>query len=94
MVVTNTPAGGGVCSVGGTSRQYNFDYLTGGYVGNVQVPVGLSLGATISVGMAIVQLPSGALKDIITGADTSKTTSSVPPNSGASSLKRFSYRER
>ena len=94
VVVTNTPAGGGVCSVGGTSRQYNFDYLTGGYVGNIQTPVGLSLGGTISVGMAIVQLPSGALKDIITGADTSKTTSNVPPNSGASSLKRFSYRER
>src|SRR5262249_53053141 len=32
VVVTNTPAGGGTCSVGGTSRQYNFDYLTGGYI--------------------------------------------------------------
>jgi hypothetical protein len=44
--------------------------------------------------MAIVQLPSSALKDIITGADTSKSTVNVTPNSGVSSLKRFSYRER
>jgi type IV pilus assembly protein PilY1 len=94
VVVTNTPAAGGTCSVGGTSRQYNFDYLTGGYIGNTQTPVGLSLGGTIAVGMAIVQLPSSALKDIITGADTSKSTVNVTPNSGVSSLKRFSYRER
>jgi type IV pilus assembly protein PilY1 len=94
VVVTNTPAGGGSCAVGGSSRQYNFDYLTGGYIGNVQTPVGLSLGGTIAVGMAIVQLPSNALKDIITGADTSKTTTSVPPNFGFTTLKRFSYRER
>jgi type IV pilus assembly protein PilY1 len=94
VVVTNTPAGGGSCSVGGSSRQYNFDYLTGGYVGNIQTPVGLSLGGTIAVGMAIVQLPSSSLKDIITGADTSKTTSNVPSNFGTNSLKRFSYRER
>jgi type IV pilus assembly protein PilY1 len=94
VVVTNTPAGGGTCSVGGSSRQYNFDYLTGGYVGNTQTPVGLSLGGTIAVGMAIVQLPSSSLKDIITGADTSKTTSNVPSNFGTNSLKRFSYRER
>ena len=94
VLVTNTPAAGGSCSVGGSSRVYNFNYLTGSYIGNVQTPVGLSLGGTIAVGMAIVQLPSGALKDIITGADTSKTTVNVTPNVNASALKRFSYRER
>jgi len=94
VVATNTPAGGGTCSIGGSSRLYAFDYLTGGYIGNVQTVVGSFLGGTISVGMAIVQLPSSAIKDIITGADTSKTTTNVPPNSGGNSLKRFSYRER
>jgi type IV pilus assembly protein PilY1 len=94
VVVTNTPAGGGTCAIGGSSRQYNFDYLTGGYIGNVQTVVGSFLGGTISVGMAIVQLPSSSIKNIITAADTSKTTTNVPPNSGGTSLKRFSYRER
>ncbi len=94
VIVTNTPAGGGSCAVGGSSRQYNLDYLTGGYIGNVQIVVGNFLGGTIAVGMAIVQLQSSSIKDIITGADTSKTTTNVPPNSGNTSLKRFSYRER
>jgi hypothetical protein len=44
--------------------------------------------------MAIVQLPSGALKDIVTGADTSKTTTDVNVSGSAAGVKRFSYRER
>ena len=56
--------------------------------------VGRSLGGTIAVGMAIIQLPSGAIKDIITGADTSKTTVDVQINSAGGGVRRFSYRER
>jgi hypothetical protein len=44
--------------------------------------------------MAIIQLPSGAIKDIITGADTSKTTVDVQINTAGAGVKRFSYRER
>jgi type IV pilus assembly protein PilY1 len=94
-VVTNIPSSGGSCAVGGSSRAYDFDFRTGSAIatspGGV---VGSSLGATIAVGMAIVQLPSGAIKDIITGADTSKSTVNVQINTAGAGVKRFSYRER
>jgi hypothetical protein len=56
--------------------------------------VGSSLGGTITVGVAIVQLPSGAIKSINTGADTSKTTESVNTSASGAAVKRFSYRTR
>jgi type IV pilus assembly protein PilY1 len=93
-VVTNTPSAGGSCSVGGSSRDYDFDFRTGSSVATSGGLVGRLLGGTIAVGMAIVQLPSGAIKDIITGADTSKTTGNVQINAAASGVRRFSYRER
>ncbi|HYX65137.1 MAG TPA: PilC/PilY family type IV pilus protein, partial [Burkholderiales bacterium] len=94
-VVTNIPSGGGACSVGGSSRVYDFDFRSGSAVATaVNGVVGSSLGGTIAVGMAIVQLPSGDIKDIITGADTSKTTVNVQLGSGSSTMRRFSYRER
>lgn len=94
-LVTNIPASGGACAVGGTSMAYDFDFRSGSALqtalGGV---VGVSLGGTIAVGMAIVQLPSGAIKDIVTGADTSKTTVNVQIGAGGSTMRRFSYRER
>jgi type IV pilus assembly protein PilY1 len=93
-VATNTPAGGGACSIGGTSRVYDFDFRTGSAIVGSGGVVGRSLGATIAVGMAIVQLPSGAIKDIVTGADTTKTTVDVQIGSAGSGVRRFSYRER
>jgi type IV pilus assembly protein PilY1 len=94
-VVTNIPAGGGACAVGGSSRVYDFDFRTGSAIATAPGGVvGSSLGGTIAVGMAIVQLPSGAIKDIITGADTSKTTVNVQLGAGGSTMRRFSYRER
>jgi len=94
--VTNIPAvNAGACSVGGTSKIYGFDFRNGTAVASAAGGVvGRSLGGTIAVGMAIVQLPSGAIKDIVTGADTSKTTVDVQINTAASGMKRFSYRER
>jgi hypothetical protein len=81
--------------VGGSSRVYDFDFRSGSAVATaVNGVVGSSLGGTIAVGMAIVQLPSGDIKDIITGADTSKTTVNVQLGSGSSTMRRFSYRER
>jgi type IV pilus assembly protein PilY1 len=94
-VVTNIPAGGGACAVGGSSKAYDFDFRTGSALATAAGGVvGVSLGGTIAVGMAIVQLPSGAIKDIITGADTSKTTVNVQLGAGGSTMRRFSYRER
>jgi type IV pilus assembly protein PilY1 len=94
-VVTNIPSSGGSCAVGGSSRVYDFDFRTGSAIATAPGGVvGTSLGATIAVGMAIIQLPSGAIKDIITGADTSKTTVNVQINTAGAGVKRFSYRER
>jgi type IV pilus assembly protein PilY1 len=94
-VVTNTPSTGGSCAIGGSSRDYDFDFRTGSAIATATGGVvGRSLGGTIAVGMAIVQLPSGAIKDIITGADTSKTTVNVQINTAGAGVKRFSYRER
>ena len=96
VVTTNVPATGGVsCSVGGSSFDYHFDFKTGQAVSTSAGGVGgRSLGGTITVGVAIVQLPSGAIKSISTGADTSKTTSSVNTSTAGASVKRFSYRVR
>jgi len=94
-VTTNTPTGGGACAIGGSSRDYDFDFRTGSAIATAAGGVvGRSLGGTIAVGMAIIQLPSGAIKDIITGADTSKTTVDVQINAAGAGVKRFSYRER
>jgi type IV pilus assembly protein PilY1 len=93
-VTTNIPSAGGSCAIGGSSRDYNFDFRTGSSIALSGGVVSSSLGGTIAVGMAIVQLPSGAIKSIITGADTSKTTVNVQVNSAAAGVKRFSYRER
>jgi Neisseria PilC beta-propeller domain len=94
-VITNIPSGGGACAIGGSSIDYDFDFRTGSAIATaIGGVVGRSLGGTIAVGMAIIQLPSGAIKDIITGADTSKTTVNVQINAAGAGVKRFSYRER
>jgi type IV pilus assembly protein PilY1 len=94
-VITNIPSGGGACAIGGRSIDYDFDFRTGSAIAtSVGGVVGRSLGGTIAVGMAIIQLPSGAIKDIVTGADTSKTTVDVQINTAGAGVKRFSYRER
>jgi Tfp pilus tip-associated adhesin PilY1 len=95
VIITNVPTAAGSCSVGGTSEVYSLDFNSGSYLPTSAGGVaGRSLGGTIAVGMAIVQLPSGAIKDIVTGADTSKSTLDVQFNSTAAGVKRFSYRER
>ena len=96
VLSTNVPAAGGSsCSVGGSSFEYNFDFKTGAAVStSAGGVVGRSLGGTITVGVAIVQLPSGAIKSISTGADTSKTTSAVNTSATGAAVRRFSYRVR
>lgn len=95
VLLTNVPTVGGSCSIGGSSFEYEFDFKTGSALSTSSGGVvGKSLGGTIAVGMAIVQLPSGAIKDIVTGADTSKTTTDVSVSAASASVKRFSYRVR
>jgi len=98
VVTTNVPIAattGAQCSVGGDSWQYQFDYKSGTYLSTAAGQVaGQKLGAVVTVGVAVVQLPSGAIKGIVTSADTSKNTIGIQLGAGAGSVRRFSYRER
>jgi len=97
IVTTNVPVaatGGASCSVGGDSWQYQFDFRTGSFVPNANGVAGTKTGSVVTVGVAVIQLPSGAIKTISTGADTSKTTGGVNIGAGAGTVRRFSYRER
>jgi type IV pilus assembly protein PilY1 len=96
LVTTNAPSqGSSSCSVGGSSYAYNFDFKTGQAVASAAGGVaGRSLGGSITVGVAVVQIPSGAIKSIVTGADTSKTTQDVSTSNSGASVSRFSYRVR
>ncbi len=94
-VITNIPSAGGACAVGGSSRAYDFDFRTGSAIATaIGGVVGVSLGGTIAVGMAIIQLPSGAIKGIVTDVPGGKTTVDVQINTAGAGVKRFSYRER
>ena len=98
FVTTNVPAqaaGGAVCAVGGSSFQYQFDFRSGLAIStSPNGAVGWANQKTITVGVAVVQLPNGAIKAITTGADTTKTTSNVNTNASGTIVKRFSYRVR
>jgi type IV pilus assembly protein PilY1 len=98
FVTTNVPAntaGGAVCAVGGSSFQYQFDFKSGlPITTSPNGAVGWANQKSITVGVAVVQLPNGAIKAITTGADTTKTTSSVNTNASGTIVKRFSYRVR
>jgi type IV pilus assembly protein PilY1 len=94
FVTTTVPAtttGGAQCAAGGISFNYQFDFKQGfPVVGNIAgTPT-----TVLTVGVAVVQLPSGAIKAIATGSDTSKTPLSINVPASASIVKRFSYRVR
>ena len=94
VIASNIPTTSAACTVGGNSFLYQFDFKTGQYVLTSLNNVAGQLLGGLTVGMAIVQLPSGTIKDIVTTADTRKV--SPPVNIGAATayIKRFSYRER
>ncbi|HET7200983.1 MAG TPA: hypothetical protein VFI80_09270, partial [Burkholderiales bacterium] len=94
LIASNIPNTSAACTVGGESFLYQFDFKTGQYIANALNNVAGQLLGGITVGMAVVQLPSGAIKDIITSADTSKTSQGVNVGAATAALRRFSYRER
>jgi type IV pilus assembly protein PilY1 len=94
LVAANIPTTSAACTVGGESFLYQFDFKTGQYVNTAANGVAGTLQGGITVGMAVIQLPSGAIKDIVTTADTSKTSNTVNVSSTSAYLRRFSYRER
>lgn len=80
------------CSLGGTTRVYQFDYRTG-----LMVPgathFGQKLATGLSVGMVIVRLPNGQLKAIITDAQGRKTTIGIDTAASDSVSRRTGWRE-
>jgi type IV pilus assembly protein PilY1 len=98
LVTTNVPiqsTGGASCSIGGDSWQYQLDFRSGSFLSTSTNQVaGRQTGSVVTVGVAVVQLPGGAIKSIVTGADTGKTTLEVNLGAGAGIVRRFSYRER
>ena len=98
LVTTNVPiqsTGGASCSIGGDSWQYQLDFRSGSFLSTSTNQVaGKQTGSVVTVGVAVVQLPDGTIKSIVTGADTGKTTMEVNLGGGAGIVRRFSYRER
>jgi type IV pilus assembly protein PilY1 len=92
-IISNVP-NNSACTVGGDSFNYQFNYATG-------LPVSTSPGGVvgtkttgqIAVGFVIIQLPNGALKEIVTGASGSKTTTSVNVGGVGGAPRRSSWRE-
>lgn len=80
------------CSLGGTTRVYQFDYRTG-----LMVPgathFGQKLATGLSVGMVIVRLPNGQLKAIITDAQGRKTTIGIDTAASDTVSRRTGWRE-
>ena len=93
VVITNVP-NNSACSVGGDSFQYQFNYLTGQAVATAPGgTVGTKTTGQIAVGFVLIRLPSGALKQIVTGATGTKTTSAVYTSGSGAAPRRVSWRE-
>ncbi|WP_334108246.1 pilus assembly protein [Methylobacillus sp.] len=95
-VNSNTPQidGGNAdgCSLGGTTRAYQFDFRTGLMVPGATT-FGQKLSTGLSVGMVIVRLPNGQLKAIITDAQGRKTTIGIDTAASDTVSRRTGWRE-
>jgi type IV pilus assembly protein PilY1 len=79
-VATNIPESS-VCSVGGSSFLYFFDYSTGQFVStSTGSVVGQRIGNAIAVGLNTYQLPSGKVVTTVTTSDDQHPTFGNPSN--------------
>jgi len=93
IVLTNVP-NNSACTVGGDSFVYQFNYASGLAISTSPGGlVGAKTTGQIAVGFVVIRLPSGALKQIVTGATGSKTTSAVYTGGVGSAPRRTSWRE-
>lgn len=82
------------CNAGGDSWQYQFDYCSGSYVSSSSgQAVAVKMANEMTAGFVVVSLPSGALKQIVTGTSGTKTTFGVNVGGSAGTAKRVSWRE-
>jgi type IV pilus assembly protein PilY1 len=92
IVVTNIPYAS-VCTAGGTSWQYSFNFSTGSNVsGSINAGQLLNNGTALSAGFTIVRLSDGELKALITDA-TGDVNTTTPPTHGTGSTQQTSWRE-
>jgi type IV pilus assembly protein PilY1 len=93
LLATNVPTTN-ACSIGGTSWLYQINYLTGGYVLTAPGQVVATRNPNaVTVGFVVVQLPTGAVKNIVTDATSNKTTQGVNLGQSPVSGRRVGWRE-
>ncbi|MGH8765028.1 MAG: hypothetical protein ACRET8_04875, partial [Burkholderiales bacterium] len=93
LVLTNVP-NNSACTVGGDSFVYQFNYSSGLAISTSPGGlVGSKTTGQIAVGFVVIRLPSGALKQIVTGATGSKSTSAVFTGGSGATPRRTSWRE-
>ncbi len=93
-VATNIPDST-VCTVGGSSFLYFFDYSTGRFVSTSTNNVaGTRIGNAIAVGVNTYQLPSGQVVSTVTTSDDQHPTFGNPSNPNVTDIgKRVMWRE-
>ena len=93
LVTTNVP-NNDACAAGGDSWQYQFNYASGGAVAGVpnSIVATKTVGA-LTVGNAVVQLPSQAIKIISTESSGTKATTTLNTSSVNSTVRRVGWRE-
>lgn len=93
LVASNIP-NSNACNAGGDSWQYQLDFCSGSYLSTApNQTVATKMGNEMTAGFVIVSLPSGALKQIVTGTTGSQTTLGVNVGGNSGTAKRVSWRE-
>jgi type IV pilus assembly protein PilY1 len=83
------------CTIGGVSWLYAFDYASGAPVATSNnKAVGFSIGNSLSTGLTLIRTTTHKLVAIVTEADTTVQSMSVPVAAGSTgAVRRLGYRE-
>ena len=93
IVPSNVPSTD-TCTAGGYGWINFLNYRTGSYVtGATANMTSTKIGASLVVGVNVVQLPGGAVKSIVTTADNQQLTQDTPVSPPSISGRRVSWRE-
>ena len=93
IVPSNVPSGD-TCTAGGSGWINFLDYKSGSYVTGATANMSSTkIGASLVVGVNVVQLPGGAVKSIVTTADNQQLTQDTPVSPPSISGRRVSWRE-
>jgi type IV pilus assembly protein PilY1 len=93
VVPTNVPSNDS-CVAGGYGWVNFLDYKSGSYVtGATDNATSMKIGASLVVGVNVVQLPGGNVKTIVTTADNQQITQDTPVSPPSIVGRRVSWRE-